>query len=580
MSSPGARISRPKKALFAVLTTISVGIVIETGAALLLGLSQGHWPSLGQVAAQRDAVLIDRDPTSPGTGKTSGSPLATPSVKGPRQEPSDQLRAGETIHPYLGFTKYPWTEAEGIGNAVQLEERLYFEPSEERVVIAVLGGSVADVVAGGGSGLAVELRKLDRFSGREIVVTSLAQGGFKQPQQLTALAYLLALGAHFDLVLNIDGFNEIALPATELVPRGVFPFYPRGWDQRMAPPGSEARRIAAGLNLNRRRRRDLARRFSAWPWRSSHTAALVWHALDRRISQGIASGELMLLETQSDDVTYGSHGPRRSYDSSAEMYQDLARFWLRASLQIHHLCRGQGIEYHHFLQPNQYLPGSKPVAAEQASGTWLADHPYRPAIEQGYPWLIRSGRQLKNRGVAFDDLSAIFVERDELLYVDSCCHLNFLGNTLLQRAITHRLAGGDFERLENVSDGGLALEGYDPVSYFDLQPTRGDSGVTATHDGITYHFANSDNRTRFLTGPESYVPRYGGWCAFGMGMDEADMGLPRERYPVDPESYEISGGELYLFYRSPVIDARERWLRDRDQNRRRAEETWRRLGSQ
>ncbi len=564
MSSPGARIPSSKKAIFWFLTAITVGVVVEIGAALLLGLAQGSWPSLSKIAARRDAVSAVPDPAGPAT-------LV------------DRLRGPETIHPYLGFTKDPRFDddanppGEGkVGLVARFEQRLFFEASQERVVIAVLGGSVADIVATGGAGLASELRKVDRFSGREIAVVSLAQGGFKQPQQLTALAYYLALGAHFDLVLNIDGFNEVALPAIELVPRGVFPFYPRGWDQRLAPLDSEPRRIAADLSVIRRRQRDRARRFSDWPWRTSRAAALVWHALEARSARQAARAEAMLLEAESD-VTYGTHGPRRSYDSPADMYRDLARFWHRASLQIHHLCRGQGIEYHHFLQPNQYLPGAKPVAAEQAAGTWLANHPYRPAVEQGYPLLIRSGRQLAGRGVAFYDLSAIFAGRRELLYVDSCCHLNFLGNTLLEREIAHRLAGGDYQRPENVSDGGLAIEGYDPVSYFDLRPVRGSAEITASHDGIRYRFASHDNRTLFLADPERYLPRYGGWCAFGMGMDEAEMRVPRERYPVDPESYEISGGELYLFYRSPLIDAHQLWLQDRERIRKRADATWQRL---
>ncbi len=567
MPSPDAQIPRSRKILFAVLTVLAAAAVIEAAGALFLGLSQGGWPSLAGVAAERGAVSAGGHRPDPAT------PAAPP------------LDKPEALHPYLGFAKDPKAddgtdpraEAPWPASARHLEERLFFEPSNERVVIAVLGGSVADIVAAGGSGLAVELRKVERFAGREIAVISLARGGFKQPQQLTLLAYLLALGAHFDLVLNIDGFNEVAPPATELVPRGVFPFYPRGWDQRVGPLDSEARRIASGVNLERQRRRDLARRFSAWPMRASHVAALAWRAFDRRLVQDVAASERTLLKARSEDVTYGSHGPRRSYDSSDEMYQDLARFWYRSSLQLHHLCRGQGIEYHHLLQPNQYLEGAKPVAAEQAAGTWLDDHPYREAVEQGYPLLIQNGEELARRGVAFDDLTAIFKGRDELLYGDSCCHLNFLGNTLLQRAVARRLAVGGFERLENLSDGGLALDGYDPVSYFDSGPVRGQPELTASHDGIRYRFASRANRERFLADPERYLPRYGGWCAYGLGMDEAEMGVAPERYPVDPESYEISGGELYLFYRSAVIDGRELWRRDPERFRQRAEETWQRL---
>ena len=33
--------------------------------------------------------------------------------------------------------------------------------------------------------------------------------GYKQPQQLMAYNYLLSLGAEFDAVINIDGYNVI-----------------------------------------------------------------------------------------------------------------------------------------------------------------------------------------------------------------------------------------------------------------------------------------------------------------------------------------------------------------------------------
>jgi len=35
--------------------------------------------------------------------------------------------------------------------------------------------------------------------------------GYKQPQQLLVLSYFLSIGQPFDMVMNIDGFNEVAL---------------------------------------------------------------------------------------------------------------------------------------------------------------------------------------------------------------------------------------------------------------------------------------------------------------------------------------------------------------------------------
>ena len=80
----------------------------------------------------------------------------------------------------------------------------------------------------------------------------------------------------------------------------------------------------------------------------------------------------------------------------------------------------------------------------------------------------------------------------------------------------------------------LAIQGYDPVSYFDLKPKEGKKTLKYTFKGITYQFLNETNLNKFKTSPEKYEPAYGGWCAYAMGatgdkvkvdMPEGDSGL-------------------------------------------------------
>ncbi len=87
----------------------------------------------------------------------------------------------------------------------------------------------------------------------------------------------------------------------------------------------------------------------------------------------------------------------------------------------------------------------------------------------------------------------------------------------------------------------IALQGYDPVSYFDGKPQEGKEDIKTLYKGITYYFANAQNRKKFMTSPDRYEPAYGGWCAYAMG----DSG---EKVKVDPETYKILDGRLYLFY--------------------------------
>jgi len=91
----------------------------------------------------------------------------------------------------------------------------------------------------------------------------------------------------------------------------------------------------------------------------------------------------------------------------------------------------------------------------------------------------------------------------------------------------------------NVSDG-VAIQGYDPVSYFQDGPRKGESGLTETHNGVEYHFANQANKEAFAANPERYAPEYGGWCAYAM--------LEGDKVDVDPRRYKIIDGKLYLFY--------------------------------
>jgi YHS domain-containing protein len=69
----------------------------------------------------------------------------------------------------------------------------------------------------------------------------------------------------------------------------------------------------------------------------------------------------------------------------------------------------------------------------------------------------------------------------------------------------------------------------------------GKSDIKFTYKEVTYLFANTANATKFKAYPEKFEPAYGGWCAFAMG----ETG---EKVKIDPETFKIIDGRLYLFY--------------------------------
>ena len=113
----------------------------------------------------------------------------------------------------------------------------------------------------------------------------------------------------------------------------------------------------------------------------------------------------------------------------------------------------------------------------------------------------------------------------------------------------------------------LALEGYDPVSYFDGKPVEGKSAYTFTHNGVKYQFVSKTNFDKFKSSPEKYEPAYGGWCAFAMG----DSG---EKVKVDIETYKIVEGKLYLFYNFWGTNTLTDWNKNERKLKESADRNW------
>ena len=104
----------------------------------------------------------------------------------------------------------------------------------------------------------------------------------------------------------------------------------------------------------------------------------------------------------------------------------------------------------------------------------------------------------------------------------------------------------------NLPSHGVALEGYCPVAYFAVnKPVRGKPEHSALYDDVTYHFVSADARDAFIAEPQKYVPAFGGWCAFGMAVED--------KFPVDPTSFKIVDGQLMVFLKNPGVDARAIW---------------------
>ncbi len=122
----------------------------------------------------------------------------------------------------------------------------------------------------------------------------------------------------------------------------------------------------------------------------------------------------------------------------------------------------------------------------------------------------------------------------------------------------------------NVSKKAVAIQGYDPVSYFDNKPIEGKSNMAHTHQGITYYFSTQSNLAKFKASPEKYEPVYGGWCAYAMGENG-------EKVEVDPETFKILDGKLNLFYNSWGNNTLAKWNKNEKALKTKADQNWKKF---
>ena len=101
---------------------------------------------------------------------------------------------------------------------------------------------------------------------------------------------------------------------------------------------------------------------------------------------------------------------------------------------------------------------------------------------------------------------------------------------------------------------GVAIEGYDPVAYFEeSKPVKGGKQLTHEWMGARWQFASEANRNRFASSPEKYAPQYGGYCAWAVSNNYTAE--------IDPEAWTIRDGRLFLNYSKKV---QAMWLKEID----------------
>lgn len=117
----------------------------------------------------------------------------------------------------------------------------------------------------------------------------------------------------------------------------------------------------------------------------------------------------------------------------------------------------------------------------------------------------------------------------------------------------------------------LALQGYDPVAYFtQKKAVKGKKEFSVVHEGVLYYFASNADKELFAKNPSAYEPQYGGWCAYAMGANG-------EKVEVDPETFKIVNGKLFLFYNAFFNNTLKSWNKDEVNLNKKADANWKKF---
>jgi hypothetical protein len=366
--------------------------------------------------------------------------------------PQDRLVVGEALHPYFGVTHRPGTPfdipaslREGSAAPARLTANNFgfvsthaypfAKTTDDQVILGIFGGSVGLWFCQiGAPRLVQDLQASPYFKDREIVPLCFAHEGYKQPQQALVLAYFLSIGQTYDLVVNVDGFNEVALGSLNSE-RGLDISMPSV--QHLDPLVALVNRSAltpekleslAAIFRDRQTLVDLTRRIAA---NRSAAVNLVLDSYYGRVSNQYTRelGRFSNLPTNPPENTLIQATPATP-DRNGDTAADIAELWTGASLLMDQMVEARGGAYFHVLQPNQYFTMRR-FAPEEAAIALNDASPYKPLVEEGYPALAEGAQALRDAGVAFLDATRVFDGMDAPAYMDDCCHYTLRGNQTL-----------------------------------------------------------------------------------------------------------------------------------------------------
>jgi hypothetical protein len=360
----------------------------------------------------------------------------------------------ERLHPFFGyvlkqgaFTNEKLKLKVNKHGFFSLYEYPFVKTNKKQFIIGVFGGSVANNFTVDEYRYQILSKKLQiypEFADREIVVLNFGNGGYKQPQQLLILNYFLALGQELDLVINIDGFNEVALSnlnnqaKVEIGMPSVQHILPlTGLANNNLPP--EAMSSIVEINETKKQLKVGIDKLQTCQLALCHAVtSLQVKQLVNNYQQAVVKYDSQVkqshLDTANSSIVYIPKAD--SVFEEAAAFDKMVSIWYKSSIGMNQILSSRKIKYFHFIQPNQYYPTKRAFTAREKEIAIDNKSPYIEGVKKGYPVLLSKVDDLQKARVNVFNGVNILDNTKETVYKDACCHYNSVGQEVLANYVS------------------------------------------------------------------------------------------------------------------------------------------------
>ncbi|MDQ2096531.1 MAG: hypothetical protein QQW96_02600 [Tychonema bourrellyi B0820] len=360
----------------------------------------------------------------------------------------------ERLHPFFGYVMKQGSFANKRINLkvnrqgfFSQQEYPFTKTSKNQFIVGIFGGSVANNLAVDeyeSRMLSRKLKSYPEFANKEIVVLNFANGGYKQPQQLLVLNYFLALGQEFDMVVNIDGFNEVALAnlnnksKLDLAMPSVQHVQPLTdlANDNLSP---EVMTSIVKISENKKQlRTTIAQLQNCKLALCNAVTSIKVRLLLKDYQQELVKYDKQVKQSKTDPKNSGTVYIPKSDTvlDDAAAFSKMVSMWYESSVMMNQVLSIRNIPYFQFVQPNQYYPTKRVFTQKEKEFTIVKDSPYIEGVTKGYPLLLSKVDDLQKAGVSVFSGVNILDNTKETVYKDSCCHYNLVGQELFANYIS------------------------------------------------------------------------------------------------------------------------------------------------